>query len=150
MSSTIDDKLKDTDSKLELLAKKLDNISSLTFTIDMLEEAFPCGYHIMEVDWVQDEYLINQKVSVGYQASYEYTTEELPLTMESKYKIASKEEVDKSNEKFIETIETGVATDGYLNVTHKSGTVCRYYYRNFPIGHRDGKVVTIFGYQIRC
>ena len=148
--SDIDDRLKSTDSKLELLAKKLDNISSLTFTIDMLEKSFPCGYHIMEVDWVQDGFTVNQKVSLGYQASYEYTEEELPLTMESKYKITSKEQVDESNEKFVETIQTGKATDGYVDVTHKSGQVYKYYYRNFPIGHKDGKVVTIFGYQVKC
>jgi len=146
----LDDRLKETDAKLELLAKKLDNISSLTFTVDMLEKVFPCGYHIMEVDWVKDEFTVNQKVSLGYQASYEYTQDELPLTMESKYRIAPREEVDEGNKKFIETIETGKATDGYVNVTHKSGTVCRYYYRNFPIGHKNGKVVTIFGYQIKC
>jgi hypothetical protein len=104
----------------------------------------------MDVTWVGDEYVVDQRVSVRYQQAYEYTVEELPLTMDSKYKIISKEEVNESNLKFDKTIRTGESTDGNVLVEHKSGTKVKYYYRNVVVGTMEGKTKTIFGYQIRC
>ncbi len=139
-----------TDVKLEKLAESMDKIRPIDFTFDLLEQIFPHGYHIMDVTWVGDEYVVDQRVSVRYQQAYEYTVEELPLTMDSKYKIISKEEVNESNLKFDKTIRTGESTDGNVLVEHKSGTKVKYYYRNVVVGTMEGKTKTIFGYQIRC
>lgn len=141
----------DTDKKLEELAESMDKIRPIDFTIDLLDQIFPHGYHIMDITWRGDNiYEVDQRVSKGYQQAYEYTEEELPLTMESKYKIASKDEVDNANLKFHHTITKGESTEGTVNVEHKSGMVVKYYYRNTVVGTEDGKTKTIFGYQIRC
>lgn len=141
----------ETDEKLGRLAKQMDNIRKINFTVDLLEHLFPSGYHIMDVTWRNDDiYEVDQMVSRGYQQAYEYTEEELPLTMASKYSIAEKEEVDESNLNLDETIRTGEPTDGYVNVRHKSGIRVKYYYRNAVMGTENGKTKTIFGYQVKC
>jgi|DEB0MinimDraft_10_1074344.scaffolds.fasta_scaffold17334_5 hypothetical protein len=146
----MDDKFLSIDKKLESLSKNLDKIRPIDFTIDVLDDLFPFGYHIMDITWVGDEYVVDQRVSEGYQQAYEYTKEELPLTMESKYSVAKKEEVDESNLKFDQTIRTGECTSGYITVKHKSGVNVKYYYRNTVVGTKGGKTKTIFGYQVRC
>lgn len=140
-----------TDKKLEELAEQMDRIRPIDFTIDILDHVFPHGYHIMDITWRHDNvYEVDQRVSKAYQQAYEYTEEELPLSMESKYKVSSKDEVDSANIKFNHTIVTGESTEGNVTVEHKSGVKVKYYYRNTVVGTENGKTKTIFGYQIRC
>lgn len=140
------------DKKIARLAKVMDNMKPLDITVGMLDDVFPHGYHLIEVNWTGDEdYTVVQKNSKGYLKSYGYDEVELPMTMASKYTVARKEEVDESNVNFDHTILTKEPTSGYIVITHKSGKDVKYFYRNVVTDcYQDGRAKTVLGYQVRC
>ena len=128
----------------------LKNVSTLNKEEQMeLIEIISDGYSVITIDWLDNGYIIDQKLSDSFYTNLGYSKADIRDYNLEKFQGISKKDYEDTKKKLIEAISFNSTTTGYASVIRKGGDMQKIIYRYSPVEQdNNNRVIKIIGIQL--